>query len=65
MIATGDFDPDAVVAMLTEKLECCKSRDESPVPAIPRSAALWSKHNVSGLLFNSAMLISDIHFLIW
>ncbi|BDA41495.1 probable zinc protease PqqL [Coccomyxa sp. Obi] len=36
VIATGDFDPDAVVAMLTEKLEGCKSRDKSPAPVIPR-----------------------------
>ncbi len=59
VIATGDFDPDAVVAMLTEKLECCKSRDESPVPAFPRSAPLSSVHNVSRLIFKSAVLASN------
>lgn len=64
VIATGDFDPDAVVAMLTEKLECCKSRDESPVPAIPRSATLCSVHCIIVLLFKSAILVL-IHFFLW
>lgn len=38
VVVTGDFDPEAVVAMLTEKLEGCQSRDPSPAPAIPRSS---------------------------
>ncbi len=38
VVVTGDFDPDAVVAMLTEKLEGCQSRETTPAPAIPRSS---------------------------
>jgi predicted Zn-dependent peptidase len=36
VIAAGDFDADAVVDILSEKLQSCKCRDPSPALPIPR-----------------------------
>ena len=36
VIAVGDFEPDAVVAMLTARMQGCHSRDPSPALPVPR-----------------------------
>ena len=43
VVAAGDFDVDAVLAMITAKLGNCYSRDASPPTSIPRCcSASWA-----------------------
>lgn len=42
VVAAGDFDADAVVAMLSQKLQGCKCRDLSPALPIPRQVLALS-----------------------
>ena len=67
VIAAGDFDADAVVRMLTEKMQRCRSRDESPALPVPRcgagsppyacrGSALWES---SAALLQTRILLSQ------